>query len=35
MMLGELCLPLTLALVNDEAMQQKCHALAQQEGDAE
>lgn len=33
MALGELRLPLTLALVDDEAMQQKCHALAEQEGE--
>lgn len=30
--LGELRLPLTLALVDDADMQNKCHALAQEEG---
>lgn len=33
--LGALRLPLTLALVDDERMQQQCRALAEQEGDAE
>lgn len=31
--LGALRLPLTLALVDDEAMQQQCHALAEQKGE--